>query len=82
MRQGGTAEYYYLILSGKVSVYALNPENGFRVNLATLGDGEAFGEIALLSEAKRSATVETLLQTGFTFIRRLKTNRAFAGAQR
>jgi AAA family ATP:ADP antiporter len=54
-RKGDPSEYLYVILSGKVSVFVDDRE------VATLGAGEYFGDMALLDDEPRSATI-TLLQ--------------------
>jgi CRP-like cAMP-binding protein len=63
VRQGGDAFFFYLVLSGKLSVYS--SDNGRRVQLATLETGDAFGEMALLKDTKRMATVVTTADTEF-----------------
>ena len=59
IREGDVADEMYFLLSGRVSV--LLPldvtEGGRSRRLATLGPGVAFGEMALLDEATRSADV-------------------------
>lgn len=47
---------YYVIISGSVRVYQVT-ETGEEVSFAILGPGEGFGEIALLTQAPRSASV-------------------------
>lgn len=59
MREGEVSDYMFVILSGRVRVYANNKE-GKEVVLNIQDVGEYFGEIALIDEAPRSATVETL----------------------
>lgn len=56
IRQGDDGDYYYIIKSGKAKVTRAS-KTGAELTLATLKDGDAFGEEALLSEAKRNATV-------------------------
>jgi len=46
----------YFLLSGRVRV-RLQMEHGRERRLATLGPGVAFGEMALLDEARRSADI-------------------------
>ena len=56
IRQGDDGDYYYIIKAGKAKVIRA-AKTGAELTLATLKDGDAFGEEALLSEAKRNATV-------------------------
>ena len=56
VKQGDDGDYYYIICHGKCKVTRTS-SSGSRVTLAQLGDGDAFGEEALLSEGKRNATV-------------------------
>ncbi len=55
LSQGERGDYYYILCRGKCTV-SREAENG-KVALATLSDGAAFGEEALLAEGKRNATV-------------------------
>jgi CRP-like cAMP-binding protein len=48
----------FLIISGKARV--LHMSEGKQFDLATLGDGDFFGELALVDEGPRSATVEAI----------------------
>lgn len=52
----------YVVLSGAVKVYQTADDGKERV-LNTLGPGEIFGELGLLDESPRSATVATLEPT-------------------
>lgn len=54
--QGEDGDYYYIIKTGKCKVTRPS-KTGSELILATLGDGDAFGEEALLSEAKRNANI-------------------------
>lgn len=54
--QGGEANFLYLLLEGEVEVVQTDAE-GFEHRIVTLGQGEIFGERALLMEDRRSADV-------------------------
>ncbi|MDP6182362.1 MAG: cyclic nucleotide-binding domain-containing protein [Gammaproteobacteria bacterium] len=56
IKQGDDGDYYYIIKTGKAKV-TRSSKTGSELTLATLKDGDAFGEEALLSEAKRNATI-------------------------
>jgi CRP-like cAMP-binding protein len=56
IRQGDDGDFYYIIKHGKCKVTRTS-KGGTELTLATLGDGDAFGEEALLSEAKRNANI-------------------------
>ncbi|MEX2353909.1 MAG: cyclic nucleotide-binding domain-containing protein [Gammaproteobacteria bacterium] len=56
IKQGDDGDYYYIIKNGKCKV-TRSSKTSTELTLATLGDGDAFGEEALLSEAKRNANI-------------------------
>jgi len=56
IKQGDEGDYYYIISRGRCKVTRASA-TGSVVTLAHLSDGDAFGEEALLSEAKRNATI-------------------------
>ena len=56
IKQGEDGDYYYIVKHGKCKV-TRSSKTGSELTLATLGDGDAFGEEALLSEAKRNANI-------------------------
>ena len=58
VREGDEGDYYYVIDSGRFQVERL--VGGAKVVLAELKAGDQFGEEALVSEAKRNATVTAL----------------------
>jgi rhodanese-related sulfurtransferase len=58
IREGDEGDYYYVVESGRYQVERL--VGGAQVLLAELKGGDAFGEEALVSEAKRNATVTSL----------------------
>ena len=51
-----TGDRFYMILKGRVDILVSN--NSEQVKLASRVEGEAFGEIALLEDAPRTATVK------------------------
>jgi len=56
IKQGGDGDFYYIIKTGKCKVTRTS-KTGSELTLATLKDGDAFGEEALLSDAKRNANI-------------------------
>jgi CRP-like cAMP-binding protein len=59
IREGDEGDFYYLIESGRFQVGRM--VGGAEVVLAELKSGDAFGEEALVSEAKRNASVTALV---------------------
>ena len=60
IREGDEGDYYYVIETGRFQVERL--VGGAKVVLAELKSADAFGEEALVSEAKRNATVVSLAE--------------------
>jgi len=60
--EGDQSDSLYLIISGKVKVF-LSDEEGKEVTLNIQSKGEYFGELAILDEAPRSASVMTTEET-------------------
>lgn len=58
IREGDEGDFYYVVESGRFQIERL--VGGAKVVLAELKSGDAFGEEALVSEAKRNATVVAL----------------------
>ena len=69
IREGEVSDHMYVILSGRVRVFA-NSENDRTVVLNIQETGEYFGEIALIDESPRSASVEALEHTVLSTITR------------
>jgi CRP-like cAMP-binding protein len=63
IKQGDEGDYFYAIVNGRCTVTRETPLNKEGIKLAELGMGDTFGEEALISEAKRNATV-TMLTDG------------------
>jgi len=55
--QGDSGSGLYIIKSGKVSVSQTGSDGGAEKEINTVGAGEALGEMALLDDQPRSATV-------------------------
>ena len=60
VRQGDLAEAFYVVRRGTLQVIEENPDTGNERPLRTLGRGESFGELALVTAATRSATVRAV----------------------
>ncbi len=56
IKQGDEGDCYYIIKPGKCKV-TRKSKTGSDLTLATLGEGDAFGEEALLTETKRNANI-------------------------
>ena len=67
--EGDQSDSLYLILSGKVKVF-LSDEEGKEVTLNMQSEGEYFGELAILDEAPRSASVMTTEETKLAILSR------------
>ena len=68
VRQGDTGVGAFIIRSGKVEI--LQEKDGKTTRLSTLGPGEVVGEMALLDEFPRSATVRAIEPTTVLGIQR------------
>lgn len=62
--QGDAGDKAYMVISGRLAVIVDKKEVGY------MGDGEVFGELALLLNQKRSATVKSLKATELIEINR------------
>lgn len=60
--EGEPGHEMYIILKGKVGVY-LNSIDGFQIKITELGAGDFFGEMSLLENMPRSATIQALEDT-------------------
>ena len=57
--EGDDANRFYVIAKGEVAVTRRTPE-GEQIELATLGPGQFFGEVGILAETRRTATVRAI----------------------
>lgn len=67
INEGDNSDSLYIINSGRVKII-LGDEEGKEVILNTQGEGEYFGELALLDPAPRSASVMTTEKCSLTMI--------------
>ena len=65
---------FYIINSGNIRVFK-KLRFGVELPLSQLGPGESFGEMALLTDKPRSASVETLEETELTVLSKEQLNR-------
>jgi diguanylate cyclase (GGDEF)-like protein len=63
IRQEGPVGMVYVILSGHVRVFEAVPDSSIQMFLGELGPGEIFGELAVLRDRPRSASIVTLERT-------------------
>ena len=63
VREGSNDDSAFLILSGRVAVRRKDPDSGIEFLLAELGEGQLFGEMALLTRKPRAASVVALEAT-------------------
>lgn len=57
VEQGSPGDFYYIIQAGRCEVSRKASSSGAPIKLAELTGGDSFGEEALVSDAKRNATV-------------------------
>jgi len=67
INEGDDSRSFYVIIEGEVKVY-LTDENGKEIVLNKQTAGEYFGEVALLDEGLRSASVITTQQSQFAVL--------------
>ncbi|MBV9959457.1 MAG: ATP-binding cassette domain-containing protein [Acidobacteria bacterium] len=69
IHEGDEGNRFYIIIRGQLAVSAMDKE-GQLYRIATLDDGDYFGEISLLTERTATATVQTLTQSIFLILQR------------
>lgn len=65
--EGDNSDSMYVVLAGKVKVY-LSDDEGKEIIINILKEGDYFGELALLDESPRSASVMTLEDCRFAVL--------------
>jgi CRP-like cAMP-binding protein len=69
IREGESGETMFLIIKGEVSVIkGAGEEGGREIELARIGTGDYFGEMALFEDAVRSATIRTAEEARFLIL--------------
>jgi uncharacterized protein YhbP (UPF0306 family) len=58
VRQGGPADKFFIVVDGELEV--LRDEDGEEHQLATLGPGQLFGEIAIMRDTARASTLRAI----------------------
>jgi len=75
IREGEAGETMFLIMKGNVSVIKGEGEEGGReIELARIGTGDYFGEMALFEDAVRSATIRTAEDSRFLVLHKQEFN--------
>ena len=62
IKQGDEGDYFYVIVKGRCAVTRETPLNKAGIKLAELGIGDTFGEEALISDAKRNASISMVTE--------------------
>ncbi len=57
--EGDIDFHFYIVQEGSVQIFTKG-KNGQRINIATVSEGESFGEFALLDKQPRSASAQAL----------------------
>ncbi|HHJ17211.1 MAG TPA: Crp/Fnr family transcriptional regulator [Gammaproteobacteria bacterium] len=65
--EGDISDSLYVILSGRVKIY-LNDESGKEVTINHQSAGEYFGELSLIDDSGRSASVITVEKSAFAIV--------------
>jgi small-conductance mechanosensitive channel len=70
VRQGDAGDSLFVVVEGRVEVSVHAPGGGPEQRLATLGPGDYFGEMSLLTGAPRSATIHAVEETRLAVLRK------------
>lgn len=58
LEEGATPDFFYIIKEGEAEVLKKEPNTGKVFSVSTIHEGESIGEVALIDEGTRSATVQ------------------------
>jgi hypothetical protein len=70
-KEGDTGEKFYIIARGKIEI-ATTDAHGEKLRLALYGDGDFFGETALLNDWRHTTTARTLIPSVFLTLERAR----------
>ena len=70
VKEGDPGDSMFLIKSGKVEVTTIDPKDKRRLTLARLGSGDFFGEVSLLKNKPRTATITALTPSELMILKR------------
>jgi hypothetical protein len=70
-KEGDSGEKFYIIVKGKVEI-ATTDAHGEKLRLALYGDGDFFGETALLNDWRHTTTAQTLTPSVFLTLDRAR----------
>ncbi len=76
VRQGDPGDEFFIVTSGEAEVFL--ESNGKRMQVATLKEGQFFGEMALLTGEPRSATVCAMTQMSALVISKASMSKVFS----
>jgi hypothetical protein len=68
-KEGDSGEKFYIIVKGKVEITTTDA-HGEKLRLALYGDGDFFGETALLNDWRHSTTAQTIIPSVFLTLNR------------
>jgi hypothetical protein len=79
-KEGDTGEKFYIIVRGKVEITTTDA-HGEKLRLALYGDGDFFGETALLNDWRHTTTAQTLIPSVFLTLERSRFRALLEGSE-
>ncbi len=77
-RQGEPGDSLYLVIRGRVRILVKDPDKGTDLEIASYTRGDILGELALLADQPRAATVQALRSTELARLRRDQAEQLFS----